>query len=70
MPPSRSTMVQENTRTSPLVQNGRMTSRNSTCRDRPLVARASATAAGRPIAAHSPVVQNPSFSDVQAVSSK
>ena len=46
-------------RTRPLVQNGRMIRKNSTCRMRPRVARARASAAGRPISAQMAVVQKP-----------
>ena len=49
-PPSRSTMVQEKMRTSPLVQNGRMISRNSTAAQRARRSACfSASAAGSPI---------------------
>ena len=47
-PSVRSTMVQEKVRTSPLLQNGSTTSRNSASRQRPLTYFARARAAGNP----------------------
>ena len=59
-------MVQENTRTRPLVQKGRRISTKSISRDRPKLHRTSASAARKPSTAQISVVQTPIISVFQA----
>ena len=65
-PPSRRTMVQENTRTSPLVQNGRITRSRITWRQAPVVVRTIARAVRRPSTTDTAVVQSARLTVVHA----